>query len=41
MCIAQVNDPIAIHVDYLPSEAMQPCYMKIMLLVLHKLKEDS
>ena len=29
------------HVDYLPSEAMQPSYMKIMLLALHKLKEDS
>ena len=24
-----------------PSEAMQPSYMKIMLLVLHKLKENS
>ena len=29
------------HVDYLPSKAMQPNYMKIMLLVLTKLKEVS
>ena len=29
------------HVDYLPSEAMQPNYIKIMLLILHKLNENS
>ena len=27
--------------DYLLSQAMQPNYIKIMLLVLHKLNEDS
>ena len=43
MCMAKVNDSTYSkkHVDYLPLEAMQPSYMKIIMLVLHKLKEDS
>ena len=28
------------HVDYSPSKIFQPSYMKIMLLVLHKLKDN-